>query len=344
MIGTNLTSTMLASKAAHPHLKASGHGRVINNGSMLSIFGLPFHAAYGASKGGVVQLTKSLAVAWAADGITVNVILPGWIDTDLTRKARERHAAAERQRPGAHAEGALGRDPGISRASRPSWAVDASAFITGVAIPVDGGFSRPGLMPSAETLLVFAALSLGLALTPGPNMLYLVSRSLAQGTRAGMVSLVGCQAGSLAIMLCAAAGITAALLAIPYAWDVLRLGGAAYLAFLAWQCLRPGGQPLFSPRPMPQEPAARLFAVGFATAALNPKVALFYMAVLPPFLDPARGNVFLQGATAGRRADRGLHRLRRGAGLGRGGHRALPRRAAGLDGGAALGAGRRARR
>src|SRR3954447_19814929 len=154
-------------------------------------------------------------------------------------------------------------------------------------------------MPAAETLLVFAALSLGLALTPGPNMLYLVSRSLAQGTGAGMVSLVGRQAGSLAIMLCAAAGITAALLAIPYAWDVLRLGGAAYLLVLAWQCVRPGGQPLFAPRPLPQEPTARLFAVGFATAALNPKVALFYLAVLPPFIDAARGDVFLQGAALG---------------------------------------------
>jgi threonine/homoserine/homoserine lactone efflux protein len=154
-------------------------------------------------------------------------------------------------------------------------------------------------VPTPETLLVFAALSLGLALTPGPNMLYLVSRSLAQGTGAGMVSLIGCQAGSLAIMLCAAAGITAALLAVPYAWDILRLGGAAYLGFLAWQCLRPGGQPIFAPRRMPREPAARLFAVGFATAALNPKVALFYMAVLPPFLDPARGDAFAQAALLG---------------------------------------------
>lgn len=154
-------------------------------------------------------------------------------------------------------------------------------------------------MPSAETLLVFAALSLGLAVTPGPNMLYLVSRSLAQGTAAGMISLAGCQFGSLAIMICAAAGITAALMAIPYAWDVLRLGGAAYLAFLAWQCVKPGGQPLFAPRALPREPAARLFAVGFATAALNPKVALFYMAVLPPFLDPERGSLLLQAMILG---------------------------------------------
>jgi len=154
-------------------------------------------------------------------------------------------------------------------------------------------------MPAGDTLLVFALLSLGLAVTPGPNMLYLVSRALAQGTGAGMISLAGCQAGSLAIMLCAAAGITAALLAIPYAWDVLRLGGAAYLLFLAWQCVRPGGQPLFSPRPLPREPTARLFGVGFATAALNPKVALFYMAVLPPFLDPDAGKLFLQAAILG---------------------------------------------
>jgi threonine/homoserine/homoserine lactone efflux protein len=154
-------------------------------------------------------------------------------------------------------------------------------------------------MPSAETLLVFAALSFGLAATPGPNMLYLVSRALAQGTGAGMVSLVGCQFGSLVIMLCAAAGLTAALFAVPYAWDALRLGGAAYLAFLAWQCVRPGGQPIFSPRPLPREPAARLFSVGFATAALNPKVALFYVAVLPPFIDPARGDVLTQGIVLG---------------------------------------------
>jgi threonine/homoserine/homoserine lactone efflux protein len=154
-------------------------------------------------------------------------------------------------------------------------------------------------MPSAETLLVFAALSLGLAVTPGPNMLYLVSRSLAQGTRAGMVSLAGCQAGTIAIMLCAAAGITAALFALPYAWDALRIGGAIYLVWLAWQCVKPGAEPLFAPRSMPAESDAKLFSVGFATAALNPKVALFYVAVLPPFLDPSAGHVFLQGAILG---------------------------------------------
>lgn len=154
-------------------------------------------------------------------------------------------------------------------------------------------------MPDTTTLLTFAALSFGLWITPGPNMLYLVSRSLAQGNRAGMVSLIGCQAGSALIMLGAAAGITAALLAVPHAYDALRLGGAAYLAWLAWASVRPGGLPLFSPRPMPREGDLKLFAVGVATAALNPKVALFYVAVLPPFMSPDAGHPFLQAIVLG---------------------------------------------
>ncbi len=143
VIDTNLTSAMLASRAAHPHLKRGGRGRVINNGSMLSIFGLPFHIAYAASKGGVVQFTKSLATAWAEDGITVNALLPGWIDTDLTRKARADMPALN--------DNVLARTP-IKRWGDPRdfegiaafLASDASAFITGTAIPVDGGFSVQG--------------------------------------------------------------------------------------------------------------------------------------------------------------------------------------------------------
>jgi threonine/homoserine/homoserine lactone efflux protein len=154
-------------------------------------------------------------------------------------------------------------------------------------------------MPDTAALITFAALSFGLWITPGPNMLYLVSRSLAQGNRAGMVSLIGCQSGSAVIMLGAAAGITAALLAVPYAYDVLRLGGAAYLAWLAWQSVRPGGQALFSPRPMPREADAKLFSIGLATAVLNPKVALFYVAVLPPFMNPDAGSLFLQAVVLG---------------------------------------------
>ena len=143
IINTNLTSGMLASQAAEPYMKAHGCGRVINNGSMLSNFGLPLHVAYGASKGGVVQMTKSTAVAWAADGITVNVILPGWIDTDLTRKARQDMAGLN--------DNVLARtpskrwgEPGDFEGVAAFLASDAAAFITGVAIPVDGGYSVQG--------------------------------------------------------------------------------------------------------------------------------------------------------------------------------------------------------
>jgi 2-dehydro-3-deoxy-D-gluconate 5-dehydrogenase len=143
VLDTNLTSAMLASRAAHPHLKRGGRGRVINNGSMLSIFGLPFHIAYAASKGGVVQFTKSLATAWAADGITVNALLPGWIDTDLTRKARadmpDLHGNVVARTP-------MKRwgDPRDFEGIAAFLASDAASFITGTAIPVDGGFSVHG--------------------------------------------------------------------------------------------------------------------------------------------------------------------------------------------------------
>lgn len=140
VIDTNLTSAFLCSRAAYPHMKRAGAGKVINIGSMLSIFGAGFAPAYGASKGGIVQLTKSLAVAWAADNIQVNAILPGWIDTDLTRKART-------EVPELH-ERVLSRSP-AGRWGTPAdlegiavfLASSGSNFITGAAIPVDGGYS-----------------------------------------------------------------------------------------------------------------------------------------------------------------------------------------------------------
>jgi 2-dehydro-3-deoxy-D-gluconate 5-dehydrogenase len=140
VMDTNLTSAFLCSRAAYPHFKQGGGGKIVNIGSMLSIFGASFAPAYGASKGGVVQLTKSLAAAWAADNIQVNAVLPGWIDTELTRKARV-------DVPGLN-ERVLARTP----AGRWGGADDLAGiavflssagadFITGVAIPVDGGYS-----------------------------------------------------------------------------------------------------------------------------------------------------------------------------------------------------------
>ena len=95
VMNTNLTSAFLCSKAAYPSLKASGHGKVINIGSMMSIFAGSYAPAYAASKGGIVQFSRSCACAWAPDNIQVNAILPGWIDTDLTKGARQQVALAD---------------------------------------------------------------------------------------------------------------------------------------------------------------------------------------------------------------------------------------------------------
>mgnify|MGYP003394213371 CR=1 FL=1 len=140
VIETNLTSAYLCSHAAYPEFKKQGAGKVINIGSMMSIFAASFAPAYAASKGGIVQFTKSCANAWAKDNIQVNSVLPGWIDTDLTIKARE-------QVKGLH-ESVLARTP-AGRWGKPDdhagiaifLASPASDFVTGTAIPVDGGFS-----------------------------------------------------------------------------------------------------------------------------------------------------------------------------------------------------------
>ena len=97
-------------------------------------------------------------------------------------------------------------------------------------------------MPEISSLLTFALVALGLVLTPGPNMIYLISRSLCQGRRAGLVSLGGVALGFVFYMLCAAFGITALIFAVPYAYDVLRISGVVYLLYLAWQAVKPGGR------------------------------------------------------------------------------------------------------
>jgi 2-deoxy-D-gluconate 3-dehydrogenase len=143
VIGTNLTSAFLCSQAIYPVMKAAGGGKIINIGSMMSIFGASFAPAYAASKGGIVQFTRSCACAWAADNIQANAVLPGWIDTNLTRRARQ-------EIDGLH-------DRVLARTPAARWGVSgdfagiavflsshASDFVTGTAIPVDGGFSVMG--------------------------------------------------------------------------------------------------------------------------------------------------------------------------------------------------------
>jgi len=140
VMNANLTSAFLMSKAVYPAMKRAGGGKIVNIGSMTSIFGASFAPAYATSKGGIVQLTKSLALAWAADSIQVNAILPGWFDTELTEKARE-------EIPGLH-ERVLARIP-QGRWAKPAdmagtaiWlASAASDYVTGIAVPVDGGYT-----------------------------------------------------------------------------------------------------------------------------------------------------------------------------------------------------------
>jgi 2-deoxy-D-gluconate 3-dehydrogenase len=140
VMDVNLTSVFLCARAAHPLMVQAGAGKIINIGSILSIFGAPYAPAYCASKGGIVQFTKSLAIAWARDRIQVNAVLPGWIDTDLTVGARA-------QVPGLN-ERVLARTP-AARWGTPQdlagiavfLASAASDFVTGAAIPVDGGYS-----------------------------------------------------------------------------------------------------------------------------------------------------------------------------------------------------------
>jgi len=140
VIETNLTSAFVCCQAAHPHMRRAGGGKIINIGSMMSLFGAPYSVPYASSKGGIVQMTKSLATAWAKDNIQVNAVLPGWINTDLTRQARQ-------QVEGLH-ERVLQRTP-AGRWGEPDdhagcavfLAGKGSDFVTGAAIPVDGGFS-----------------------------------------------------------------------------------------------------------------------------------------------------------------------------------------------------------
>ena len=154
-------------------------------------------------------------------------------------------------------------------------------------------------MPDTASLLAFALIALGMVLTPGPNMIYLISRSICQGRVAGLISLGGVALGFVFYMLCAAFGITAIVLAVPYAYDALRFAGALYLLWLAWQAVRPGGRSPFQVRALPADSPRKLFAMGFLTNLLNPKIAVMYLSLLPQFIDPANGSVLTQSLALG---------------------------------------------
>ncbi|MCL7458023.1 LysE family translocator [Micromonospora echinofusca] len=154
-------------------------------------------------------------------------------------------------------------------------------------------------MVGTGALVGIALVALGMVLTPGPNMVYLVSRSVTQGRRAGLVSLLGVAAGFGVYLAAAVAGIATVFVLVPALYTAVKLAGAAYLLWLAWQALRPGGQSPFAPQPLPPDGARRLFTMGLVTNLLNPKIAILYVSLLPQFIDPARGHVAAQSLLLG---------------------------------------------
>lgn len=154
-------------------------------------------------------------------------------------------------------------------------------------------------MLSFPELAWFALVALALVLTPGPNMIYCISRTLCQGRGAGLVSLGGVAVGFVVHLLAASFGLTALLLAVPAAFTAIKVVGAAYLLWLAWQAVKPGGLSPFETRELPHDPPRTLFLMGFMTNLLNPKVAMFYLSFFPQFLHPERGQVLLQSLTLG---------------------------------------------
>lgn len=154
-------------------------------------------------------------------------------------------------------------------------------------------------MISAQPYLIFVAAALVLAITPGPNMIYLVSRSICQGRAAGLLSWAGVVLGLSVHMFSASIGLTALFMAVPLGYEILKFAGALYLLWLAWQAIRPGARSPFEAKDLAPQPPRTLFTMGLLTSVLNPKVAIFYLSVLPQFIEPAAGSVLAQSLLLG---------------------------------------------
>ena len=148
-------------------------------------------------------------------------------------------------------------------------------------------------------ILGVSVVALGMVLTPGPNMIYLVSRSITQGRRAGIISLGGVALGFMMYLLAANLGLSVVFLAVPELYVAVKLAGAAYLAYLAWNALKPGGLSVFDPQDVPHDSPRKLFTMGLMTNLLNPKIAIMYLSLIPQFIDLDRGHVLLQGIILG---------------------------------------------
>jgi threonine/homoserine/homoserine lactone efflux protein len=155
-------------------------------------------------------------------------------------------------------------------------------------------------MPSFHTLLSFAGVALVMALSPGPNMIYLVSRSICQGRKAGLISLLGVCAGFFFYMISTALGVTAIFVTFPILYELLKIAGACYLFYLAWKALRPGGRSPLQVRQLATVPPSKLFKMGFLTNLFNPKIAMMYLSLLPQFIHPKNGPILSQFLILGR--------------------------------------------
>ncbi|MGA5817382.1 LysE family translocator [Kitasatospora sp. NPDC094028] len=161
------------------------------------------------------------------------------------------------------------------------------------------GYVANGHVVDGHAVLGIAAVALTMALSPGPNMIYLVSRSIAQGRRAGLVSLTGVAAAFLVYLMAVTAGVAAVFSVVPALYTAIKLAGAGYLLWLAWKAVKPGGAAVFAPQPLPPDPPRKLFAMGFLTCLLNPKIVIMYLSLLPQFVAPERGHVALQSLVLG---------------------------------------------
>ncbi|MCX4391379.1 LysE family translocator [Streptomyces sp. NBC_00264] len=154
-------------------------------------------------------------------------------------------------------------------------------------------------MVELSGVLGVMVVALGMVLTPGPNMVYLVSRSITQGRRAGIISLGGVALGFMVYLLAANLGLSVVFIAVPELYFAVKLAGAAYLAYLAWNALKPGGVSVFTPQDVPHDSPRKLFMMGLMTNLLNPKIAVMYLSLIPQFIAPEKNHVLLQGIALG---------------------------------------------
>ena len=155
------------------------------------------------------------------------------------------------------------------------------------------------MLIGAGTLLAFGLVSLGMVCSPGPNMMYLISRSITQGRLAGIISLAGVVLGFVVYIVATLVGLIAIFDVVPTLYELLKFAGAVYLLWLAWKAIKPGSSSVLEPRALTVERPHRLFLMGFLTNILNPKIAVLYVSLLPQFENPAKGSLLTQGISLG---------------------------------------------